>query len=166
MDIEDSCAVMEPPIAAHVMSNNEFCDELIVNELAPFAAVDPPISRAPVVSDENFSTAGMTEISIQTPPSDEVASLEVAPIAAEAEEHSVPIIVNNEPSIQEQAKSPPRRQSERLAARRAAASHLAPSISHSRHTASVPMGRHSQEAPKWQSDRLAAKERLCYKTFL
>ena len=71
-------------------------DELIVDEPAPFAAVDLPI--APVMSDENFSAAGVKVLIIQTPPSDEVASLEVPLVAVEAEEHSIPIIVNNEPT--------------------------------------------------------------------
>ena len=97
---------------------------------------------------------------------DEVASFEVAPIAVKAEEHSVPIILNDQPSIQDPAESPLRRRSERLAARRAAARNLVPSISLPRHTASVPMASHSQEAPRRQSERLAAKERVCYKAFL
>ena len=112
-------------------------DELIVDEPAPFAAVDLPIT--PVMSDENFSAAGVKVLIIQTPPSDEVASLEVPLVAVEAEEHSIPIIVNNEPSNQEPSDSPLRRRSERLAA-------------------SVPMAGHSQNAPRRQSNRLAAKE--------
>ena len=85
MDIKESCAVI----------SNSVCNELIVDKLVLFAALDPRISRAPVISDENFSTAGMEVLRIQTPSSDEVSSLEVAPmIAAEAEEHIVPINVN------------------------------------------------------------------------
>ena len=73
------------------------------------------------------------ELIIQTPPSDEVASFEVALIAVEAEEHSAPIIFNHKPSIQEPAESPPRHRSERKAAKRAAARNMVPSIPLSRH---------------------------------
>ena len=168
MDID----VMEPPIfAADIMPDIEFRDELIVDELAlqpaPFAAVDPPVSKAPVVSDEQSSTAFEQIVTgMMADAGDEVALLEVAPIAAEAEEYSVPIIVSPNPSTEEPAESPLRRRSERLAAKRAAARNMVPSIPLPRHTTSLPRGRRSQEAPRRQSDRLAAKERVCYKAFL
>ena len=167
MDID----VMEPPIfAADIMPDIEFRDELIVDELAlqpaPFAAVDPPVSRAPVVPDEQSSTAFEQIVTgMMADAGDEVALL-VAPIAAEAEEYSVPIIVSPNPSTEEPAESPLRRRLEILAVKRAAARNMVPSIPLPRHTASVPMASHSQEAPRGQSERLAAKERVCYKAFL
>lgn len=95
--------VVEPPFfAADIMPDIEFCDELIADEPAiqpaPFAAVvDPPVSRAPVVSDEQPSAAIEQIITgMMADAEDKVALLEVAPIVVEAEEYS--ILVSPKPS--------------------------------------------------------------------
>ena len=130
--------------------------------------VDQNVSQSTEVQSLSINVNGLLvqSLDVFSPFAQQSSANIVSPIAAEAEEHDCSIIFITEPSMEVPAHSLPLRRSERLAARRAAARSPMQSNLFPRNTISVPMGRRSQEAPRRQSARLAAKQHICYKALL